>query len=78
MMDFLTLGVVIGFVLGYPLSAWLNYQHGACDAYYFAREPGHPGGRRAGRIIYRSLNHMYGDIPNPDALNKETRHGDDA
>lgn len=75
MNEFMMLGIVIGFIIGYPIAAWGAYRRGAWDAYYFAREPGHPGGRRAGRIIYRDLNHMYGDIPNPDEPTTTQRAG---
>ena len=56
----------MGFTLGYILANRASYRNGAIDAYHFAREPLHPGGRKAGRIIYKNLSHMYGDITNPD------------
>lgn len=65
-MDIFVMGLLIGFSIGTLFIRHAAYSNGAIDAYYFAREPRHPGGRKAGRIIYKSLNHMYGDIPNPD------------
>jgi hypothetical protein len=59
-------GFMLGLILGILITRKNAYFSGAIDAYYFAREPKHPGGRKAGRIIYKSLSHMYTDIPNPD------------
>jgi hypothetical protein len=56
----------IGFAIGAILGMRSSYRNGAYDAYCFARDPHHPGGRKAGRIIYRGLRHMFGDVPNPD------------
>lgn len=56
----------IGFSVGALLGMHSGYRNGAYDAYYFARDPSHPGGRKAGRIIRKGMNHMFGDIPDPD------------
>lgn len=71
MMDIFTLGLLAGLVIGLLIDRRSSYRCGAYDAYYFARDPSHPGGRRAGRIIYRGLSHMYGDIPDPDTLSAQ-------
>lgn len=55
-----------GLIVGYVLGSSAGYFNGAIDAYYFARERFHPGGRRAGRIIYKYLRPLYPDVPNPD------------
>lgn len=61
--------ILLGFMIGMILSwlpcygAWCN---GATDGYRFARNPYHPGARKAGRYLYKTMNIFYGDVPNPD------------
>ena len=59
-------GILFGIAIGCFVGSSVSYKCGAWDAYYFAREPGHPGGRKAGRLLYRTMRHHYPDIPNPD------------
>ncbi len=71
MLSIIAISVLAGFIVGALFTGSAAYLNGAVDAYYFAREPKHPGGRRAGRIIHKSLQHMYGDIPDPDSNKPE-------
>lgn len=74
MIDLILVSGITGLSFGILVGGWVSYGNGAVDAYYFAREPGHPGGRKAGRIVYKRLNHMFGDIPDPDNLQKGAGH----
>lgn len=65
-MEHLIDALVVGFVVGGLIGSRSGYSNGAYDAYYFARDPKHPGARKAGRIIYKGMRHMFGDIPDPD------------
>jgi hypothetical protein len=64
---FLAVGALCIWGVGFLMGRSIGYTLGSLDGYGYARDPGCPGYKLAGRHIHKLAGAMWGDVPDPDS-----------